>query len=177
MRRLMIAFVLLSLALEAPVLAQRLGEILTVEVNGRAYGSAWASAGPLGISGIAEVERVKTWKGFKGGLPVSEAQFYNIAGYTEVALRARSYRSTADCLTWGGFSTALVGLGLLTVGAVKVANSPGTPQPALGISGGILALGGILAEIVGVGQRSRNLTPASFAVQVADEYNREKTKH
>jgi len=149
---------------------QSLTNVLTVEVEGQTYGAAWLGPGAFGgASGLVSVAQTKTWKGFRGGLPVSEAEFYRTANYFDIAEKAESRKGTADCLTWGGFGTALVGLTLLAVAAVKV-NDSGEGQPGLAVAGGLGALGGLTVELVGVSMRG-NLTPASFAVRVAEEYN------
>ncbi|MBM3330431.1 hypothetical protein FJY68_01110 [candidate division WOR-3 bacterium] len=149
---------------------QSLTEVLTVEVEGQTYGAAWLGPGAFGgVTGLVSTGQTKIWKGFRGGLPVSEAEFYRTAGYNDIAEKAESRKGTSDCLTWGGLGTCIAGLALLVVAAVKVGES-GEGQPGLAIAGVGGALGGLTVELIGVSMRG-HLTPASFAVRVAEEYN------
>lgn len=170
MKRCYVQVVAFILTFGSLTMAQSLTKVLTVEVEGQTFGAAWVGANPLGgASGLVSVTQTKTWKGFRGGLPVSEAEFYGTAGYNDIAEKAVSRKGTSDCLTWGGLGTCITGLALLVVAAVKV-NETGEGQPGLAVAGGIGALGGISAELIGVSMRG-NLTQASFAIRVAEEYN------
>ena len=174
MRKLARVFVIAGTLIPLAVAqGQSLSRLLTVEVQSKAYGSAWIGTSSLGVSALAEVGEIRTWRGFMGGLPLSEAEFYRSAGYPDVAEKVKSYRSTADCLTFGGATTAVVGLVMLAVGFARVNEDPDDqPHVTLAVSGVVLAFGGLGVELVGAKQRSQNLTPASFAAQVAEEHNR-----
>ena len=127
----------------------------TVEVEGHTYGTAWV--GPVGFGGVAgvvSVGQVKTWRGFVGGLSVSEADYHHTAEYTGVTEGAASRQSMASCLTWGGLGTVLVCGTLLLVSAAG--SETGNPDPTLGIPSVIGLSAGLVAVLIGTRQKSRN---------------------
>lgn len=167
--RIILAGILVMLACSIAT-GQRLTRMLTVEIGGTVYGSYidWSRTfGGPGGSGMVELTQIKTWKGFCGGLPVSESEFYRIAGYELQSVRAAEYRTGSIGMFWGGLILALGGCGaMLSGGLEEPENTP------LMIVGGIGFTVGFVLELGGAMRLGTQLTPASFALQVADEYNR-----
>jgi hypothetical protein len=154
-----------------------LQEQLTVEIQKTVIASYYDwdtflnASTRIGGAGLA-IGEARTWHCYKGGIKISEAEFYETAGLNEYAIKARSYKSNKDLITYGGILVALAGCGLAAGEALK---EPSEINYGLAYTWLGVACVGLTFEFIGLFQPPK-LTSASFAVGVADEHNRQLKK-
>lgn len=115
--------------------------------------------------GTVSYQEWRKWTPYRGFEKISEADFFQIAGYDEQAEEAASFKQRNDRLFWGGLGACTVGL-VVTLATATT----DTIAPAIG---GVASLGGLIAGGIGAAQRNRNCHPYETADRVARIYNRE----
>ncbi len=159
-----VLFLLVSGALFAAVSMESLSEKEMTEFN-RSRLSFETKAGTYGYFGDhgfwGEIN-YKYWVGYQGFSPVSEADFFDIAGYEKEAEEARRYeRKTSDFL-WGGLAAIAIG-GILYLTSED--------SSAREVSGVVLASGGSIAASIALFRMTTNRYPSNIARQVAEDFN------
>ena len=125
------------------------------------------------------IKESKKWDGYKGGFNISEWEFFKTAGLHKQANASKSYHSTTSFLNWGGFGVTIVGLALCAIGSkwfTKTAEEWDTTESILCYSGFGGFCVGITMGIVAY-SRPKKIFPVSFAIEVADDYNKRLKKY
>jgi hypothetical protein len=147
----------------------KFSKIFTVEIEGQVYGSYvdWSKAFG-GSGGVATIgaSTTRTWRGYQGGLPISESNFYDLAGLNDIAKRAYEYRKSSVSMFTIGTIGAIAGLCLMVLGATQ--NQVNEPLCYTGLT---ISIVGLPFMYIGGFRMNKRMTPASFALQVAEEYN------
>ncbi len=104
----------------------------------------------------------KYWVGYQGFNPVSEADYFEIAGYEKEAKEARTYQNATRDLLWGGIAAVIIG------GALYFTSDSSSTREVGGV---IIASGGSLALTLGLIRMTTNRYPSNIAQSVADDFN------
>lgn len=131
------------------------------------------------LFGNYEATTTKKWSAYQGfNTPISEEQFFSLAGYTEEALKAKQYKEKGKKLLIGGIVASLAGtLMMYYTTEEEVYDSdlgysyPETKWP-LFYPGMILSLGGIGVGYFGLQLQLSNWAPYSTVRDISDEYNK-----
>ena len=130
----------------------------TVEAFGQGFG---------GISSIGtiNVSTWTSWKAYQGFNQISEAYFFNLAGYPNEAQNAQTFHTIGFVLRISGFS-------LMGIGAI-VSLGIGLPEDEEEfIFGGLGAVVvGAIPTVLGMLRLNQNRYPYATASDVAEEYN------
>lgn len=123
--------------------------------------------------GILTLNQIRKWKAYQSGFEISEWDFFHIVGYHEQARRAKAYKEGRDLLGYGGFGIALLGCGIAFYELIRWQSSGYEAELNEGICWCGLGIAGIglTFEIIGF-SRPPKMAPASFAVEVANDYNK-----
>lgn len=120
-----------------------------------------------------EIKESKKWHCYKGGMKISEGKFYGIAGLNDYASMAYSYKNKKALFTYGGWAMVVIGVGMFVTDYAMAYSGDELRNPsALSYIGLGVEVVGVTFAIIGM-TRPPKLTKASFAVMVADEYNRQ----
>lgn len=130
---------------------------------------------------VVSVKETKNWNAYCGGFKISEWEFFETAGFTKHAQASKRNNMMRNCLGCGGLSLIPLGVLLMGLGSkwftagpewfIESYNSQGEGNEFLIISG-MSAIGvGVVLPIIGF-SRPKKIFTASFAVEVADAYNR-----
>lgn len=106
----------------------------------------------------------RKWKAYQGFEPISESEFYRVAGYESLAYKAKKRENTGKILTWSGIG---VGVGGCILMLTSMTNRDITPF----VIGASTALAGAGLVYGGISINATNLTPYSSAYSIADEFN------
>ncbi len=177
MKKAIISIFILNLML-IPALAQGpqyLESKLTVEIYGKTVGglSHWNRISSSGWSGIGyiKLKELKDWRSYKGGLPISEVGFYRTAGLWKQASIIEGHKNEMTLYRDVSMWTGLIGLGLGLASPTHVTEGATTRMSDGATMGLILALGGLFGYLYFDKAYNQKVTPASFALEVADDYN------
>jgi hypothetical protein len=132
---------------------------LSVEVETGFIGSINQS------SGMIYGSQVKIWTGYKGFSPVSEEEFFTLAGYSYEAMQAKKYHSTSIGFIWGGLAGVVAGIGLFA--ACIGQSDSGT----LGIRIGAVVISSTGSTLSLIGLLRGQWATANNAINIADQYN------
>jgi len=165
-----------------PALAESssyIGQKLSVEVENRTVGgiSTNSTITDWGLygSGNIKLREYKDWKGYQGGLQVSEYDFYHIAGMDDLSTKIGSYKQEM-----GNYRD--ISLGAIALAIIVAVASPQTTTTVsgstttTGMSGAVTAATvvaclGLVSWVYFNRISNENMTPASYAIEVADGYN------
>lgn len=120
------------------------------------------SYGYFGDRGFWGEISYKYWVGYQGFSPVSESDFFAIAGYEQEAEEARRYEKRTSDLLWGSIAALALG------GALFFTSEEGSTREVGGV---ILASGGSLALTIALFRMTTNRYPSNIAQSVADDFN------
>jgi len=148
---------------------------LIVEVYTQRYGLlSVTQLGGMNI-GSESLSEVKKWKAYQGFREISEPEFFRIAGYKEEAEQCSKYyenllikaQNSLACMAISGIAM-IAGTALMTLSNTNFFIA----------TGGVLSLGGsigfsISAVIFRAVSNAKNWAPASLAIVVAEDYNRD----
>ena len=104
------------------------------------------------------------WSAYKGFDRISESEFYKIAGYEDLAYKAKKRENSGKFLTWSGLG---MGVGGCIIMLATMDYESDTPI----IVGALTSIVGFSLMYGGIGVNASNLTPYSTAHSIADEYN------
>jgi len=155
---------------------------ITVEVENK-YGGCmnWSNWGSWSSFGTFEASQSKIWRAFQGGNEISELTLYKLAGFKEQALEVNNYLTNFQKKkkTWqtiGVVSTILGGGMLVYWVTLREAENWTTISDDATV---ILGLSGVTLAGVGLGviigwelKHPTKLKSASFALEVAEYYNK-----
>jgi len=162
---------------------QYLQNKLTVEVENKiiASYSEWnellTESIQIGKAGLV-IKESKKWDGYKGGFKISEWDFFETAGLSEQAQSSKNYHGTTKFLIFGGLGTTIAGLAMCAIGSkgfTKTYEYWDTMESILCYGGFSSFCVGATLTIIG-GTRSGKVFPVSFAIEVADDYNKRLRK-
>jgi len=117
--------------------------------------------GSYGSGSISYASWTK-WNANQGFKKIKESEFYSIAGYDDMALKAKKRETRGKVFFLGGIGLAVGGLALMLVDS-----DSNTPLYV----GASAALVGVVFEYWGVGIKTNNMQPYGVASGIADEYN------
>jgi len=120
------------------------------------------SYGYFGDRGFWGEISYRYWVGYQGFSPVSEADFFAIAGYEQEAEEARLYEKKTSDLLWGSIAALALG------GALFFTSEEGSSREVGGV---ILASGGSLVLTLALFRMTTNRYPSNIAQSVADDFN------
>jgi hypothetical protein len=115
-------------------------------------------------SGSISYSSWNKWDAHQGFKKIKESEFYSIAGYGDMAAKAKKRETRGKVFVWGGIGMALGGCALMLA---TTDSDSGAPL----LVGGVAALAGIFFEYWGVGIHTTNMQPYGVASGIADEYN------
>ena len=148
---------------------------LTVEVYKQRYGFlSISNIGGINI-GSAALSEIKKWKAYRGFTEISEPEFFKTAGYKEEAEQCNKYYENLKLKEQNSLvGMAVSGLGMVVGTALMTFSNANF----FIITGGVLSISGtigfsISAVIFRAVTNAKNWAPASLAVVVAEDYNRD----
>ncbi len=118
--------------------------------------------GYFGDEGFFGEISYRYWVGYQGFERVSEADFFEIAGYKTEAKEARRYHEITWDIFWGGLLSTVAGTVLYYTSGVSDAKEVG---------GALLIAGGSVALSIAVFRMTTNRYPSNIAQSVADDFN------
>lgn len=106
----------------------------------------------------------KKWKAYQGFAPISESEFYRIAGYENLAVNSEIREKKGKIFKWSG-----IGLGV--GGSIIVVSALIENDLNLLLAGVPTTIAGAVLMSRGISINATNLTPYSSAYSIADEFN------
>lgn len=175
---LLIFYITCVLAQEKSV--QFLQNKLTVEVEKKIIASCvdWdnylTQSARIGGAKL-RIKELKKWDGYKGGFKISEWEFFKTAGFPKYGQVAKSYHSKKKTLLIGGLTLGISGGVMTGFFGAQYQEEPDKAKVPLLIGIGLLIIGTPMA-IIAESQPDRKF-PVSFAIEVADDYNKRLKKY